>query len=118
MRRLLKIARFAGNESADQDADNFDFRTEARAAKDRGIIINAMFAGNREQAIVEHWPEVARGGAGTFSAIDPAICATCSSEWVRALRACGINRSSGQRSTLSGNCRSIAISIETGQNGC
>jgi hypothetical protein len=69
----LRILFIAGNESADQDADNFDFRTEARAAKDRGIIINAMFAGNREQAIVEHWPEVARGGAGTFSAIDPAI---------------------------------------------
>ena len=32
--------------------------------------------------------------------IDPAICAGCSSEWVRALGACGINRSSGQNSIV------------------
>ena len=69
----LRILFMAGNESADQGVDTFDFRTEARAAKDRGIIINAMFVGSREQAIVEHWPEVARGGQGTFSAIDPSI---------------------------------------------
>ena len=37
------------------------------------------------------------------SAIEPAICATWASECVRALRACGINRASGQRSTVSGN---------------
>ena len=60
----LRILFVAGNESADQDADNFDFRTEARAAQDRDIIINAMYAGNHEQAIVEHWPEVARAGSG------------------------------------------------------
>jgi hypothetical protein len=69
----LRILFVAGNESADQDVDNFDFRIEARAAQDRDIIINAMYAGNHEQAIVEHWPEVARRGSGTFSAIDPSI---------------------------------------------
>lgn len=69
----LRILFVAGNESADQGVDAFDFRTEARAAKDRGIIINAMFVGSREQAIVEHWPELAREGQGTFSAIDPSI---------------------------------------------
>ncbi len=58
----LRILFVAGNESADQGVDTFDFRTEARAAKDRGIIINAMFVGSREQAIVEHWPELAREG--------------------------------------------------------
>jgi len=69
----LRILFVAGNESADQDVDNFDFRIEARAAQDRDIIINAMYAGNHEQAIVEHWPEVARRGQGAFSAIDPTI---------------------------------------------
>ena len=51
------------------------------------------------------------------SAIDPAICATCSSEWVRALRACGINRSSGHRSTLSENCKFIARLMRPGPAG-
>jgi hypothetical protein len=37
------------------------------------------------------------------SAIDPAICATCSSEWVRALRAWGISRSSCHCSRLAEN---------------
>ena len=44
------------------------------------------------------------------SAIEPAICATWVSEWVRALRACGINRASGQRSTVSGNDIGILFS--------
>jgi len=69
----LRILFVAGNESADQDVDNFDFRTETRVAQKRDIIVNAMYAGNHEQAIVEHWPEVARRGQGTFSAIDPSI---------------------------------------------
>jgi hypothetical protein len=69
----LRILFVAGNESADQDSDNFDFRTETRAAQDRDIIVNAMYAGNHDQAIVEHWPEVARRGQGTFSAIDPSV---------------------------------------------
>lgn len=69
----LRILFVAGNESADQDVDNFDFRAAAKAAQDRDIIINAMYAGNHDQAIVEHWPEVARRGSGTFSAIDPSI---------------------------------------------
>lgn len=69
----LRVLFVAGNESADQDVENFDFRVEARAAQDRDIIINAMYAGNHEQAIVEDWPEVARRGQGAFSAIDPSV---------------------------------------------
>ena len=69
----LRILFVAGNESADQDVDNYDFRIEARAAQDRDIIINAMYVGNQEQAIVENWPEVAKRGQGAFSAIDPEI---------------------------------------------
>jgi len=69
----LRIIFVAGNESADQGVEDFDFRVESAAARDRGVIINAVYAGNREQAIVEHWPEVANLGAGTFSAIDPRL---------------------------------------------
>jgi hypothetical protein len=67
----LRVIFVAGNESADQGADSHDFRVAARAARERGIIVNALYAGNREQAVVELWPEVARGGEGNFSAIDP-----------------------------------------------
>lgn len=69
----LKIIFLAGNESADQAEDTYSFRDAAKFAKDDGIIINALYAGNREQAIVENWPEVARQGGGNFSAIDPLL---------------------------------------------
>ena len=68
----LRVVFVAGNESADQGVESHDFRVAVRAARDRGIIVNALYAGNREQGVVEHWPEVARGGQGNFSAIDPA----------------------------------------------
>lgn len=67
----LRIVFVAGNEPADQGDD--DFRVAARAARDRDIIVNALYAGNREQGVVEKWPEVARAGEGNFSAIDPAV---------------------------------------------
>lgn len=70
--KSLRLLFVAGNESADQDT-KFDFRLEAKSAQERDIIINAMYAGNQEQAVVEHWPELARHGSGTFSAIDPSI---------------------------------------------
>jgi hypothetical protein len=70
-RDALRVIFVAGNESADQGVESHDFRVAVSAARDRGIIVNALFAGNREQGVVEHWPEVARGGAGNFSAIDP-----------------------------------------------
>ena len=67
----LKIIFVAGNESADQAASEYDFRTAALWARGDGIFINALYAGNRDQGIVEHWPEVAREGRGSFAAIDP-----------------------------------------------
>ena len=70
-RDALRVIFVAGNESADQGVDSHDFRVAVRAARDRGVIVNALFAGNREQGIVEHWPEVAQVGQGNFSAIDP-----------------------------------------------
>jgi hypothetical protein len=68
---VLRILFITGNESADQGADDHDFRVASKAAQDRGIIVNALYAGNREQGITEMWPEVARRGDGIFSAIDP-----------------------------------------------
>ncbi len=71
-RDALRVIFVAGNESADQGVENDDFRIATRAARKRGIIVNALYAGNREQGAVERWPEVAKGGEGNFSAIDPA----------------------------------------------
>ena len=67
----LRVIFIAGNESADQAADEVNFRHAASEAVNRDIIVNALYAGNREQAVVEQWPELARRGLGNFSAIDP-----------------------------------------------
>jgi len=67
----LRVVFVAGNEPADQGDD--DFRLAARAASDRGIIVNALYAGNREQGVVERWHELAQAGEGNFSAIDPSV---------------------------------------------
>jgi Mg-chelatase subunit ChlD len=67
----LRVVFVAGNESADQGVEDDDFRIAARAARDRDIIVNALYAGNRDQGVVEKWHEVARAGEGNFSAIDP-----------------------------------------------
>jgi hypothetical protein len=71
-RDALRVIFVAGNESADQGVEGNNFRVAVRAARDRGIIVNALFAGNREQGVVEHWHEIAQAGEGNFSAIDPA----------------------------------------------
>ena len=67
----LRVVFVAGNESADQGVEDNDFRIAARAARDRDIIVNALYAGNRDQGVVEKWHEVAQAGEGNFSAIDP-----------------------------------------------
>jgi hypothetical protein len=67
----LRVVFLAGNESADQGVEEYDFRLAARAARDQDIIINSLFAGNRDQGIVDKWHEIAQVGAGNFSAIDP-----------------------------------------------
>ncbi len=68
----LKIIFVAGNESADQEREKYDFREAALRARSEGIIVNALFAGSRNQGIAELWDQVARLGEGNFSAIDPA----------------------------------------------
>ncbi len=64
------IVFIAGNESADQARDQVDFRTVAAQARERGILINAMFAGQRDQGVRERWAEVAEVGGGVYTAID------------------------------------------------
>lgn len=68
--RALKLIFVAGNESADQGAEHFNFRYVSEQARSRGITINAIYAGNRPQGIQEKWQEVAKHGGGSFSAID------------------------------------------------
>ncbi len=66
----LKIIFVAGNESADQARETYDFREAALRARSEGIIVNALFAGSRNQGVAELWDQVARLGEGNFSAID------------------------------------------------
>ncbi len=66
----LRLVFVAGNESADQGVDEVDFRRVALDAGDKDILINALYAGNREQGVSESWHEVAQHGHGNFSAID------------------------------------------------
>ncbi|ANM30907.1 hypothetical protein ABI59_16980 [Acidobacteria bacterium Mor1] len=70
-REALRIVFVAGNEPADQGDE--DFLLAANAARDQDIIVNALYAGNREQGVVEKWHKVAQAGDGNFSAIDPAV---------------------------------------------
>ncbi len=66
----LKLIFVAGNESADQAAERFNFRYVAEDAHSRGIIINSIYAGDRRQGINEHWDQVALHGGGCYTAID------------------------------------------------
>lgn len=66
----LKMIFIAGNESADQASEVFNFRTVASEARTRGISVNSIFCGDRDQGTREHWNEVAAYGGGSFSAID------------------------------------------------
>ncbi len=68
--RALKLLFVAGNESADQARDVFDFRREVAIARTRGIIVNSIYAGDRSAGIAERWEEVAICGGGHYSAID------------------------------------------------
>lgn len=66
----LRVIFLAGNESADQRATEHDFRTAARTATNKDIIINSVYAGNHEQGIAEKWDRVAQVAKGTYTAID------------------------------------------------
>ncbi len=66
----LKLIFIAGNESADQASEVFNFRYVAEEARNRGIIINSIYCGDRRAGINEHWDQVAACGGGSYSAID------------------------------------------------
>lgn len=66
----LKLIFVAGNESADQAAESFNFRRVCQDARRDGIVINAIYGGGRDQGISEKWNEVAQHGSGSFSPID------------------------------------------------
>ncbi len=68
----LKLVFVAGNESAHQGADKRNFRNVSADAKRRGIIINPIYAGERQQGVKEGWEEVATHGGGDFHSIDVA----------------------------------------------
>jgi hypothetical protein len=66
----LKMIFVAGNESADQCSSRFNFRYVAEDARSRGILINAVYAGNHEAGVREQWEQVAMHGGGHYSSID------------------------------------------------
>ena len=68
--RAVKMIFVAGNESADQAANYFNFRTVAQDARREGIVINSIYGGGYQQGITEHWDQVALHGGGNYSAID------------------------------------------------
>jgi hypothetical protein len=60
----------AGNESADQCRHMYDFRHVTRLARQRGITINAIYAGSDVNGRSEYWDQVGNCGGGTYAAID------------------------------------------------
>jgi hypothetical protein len=69
----LRLIFIAGNESADQGVEQVDFRVVGESARRADIFINSLYAGARESAAGEMWPDVARAGGGNFSAIDASL---------------------------------------------
>ena len=68
--RALRLIYVAGNESADQGADQRNFRYVAEKARGLNIIINPIYAGGREQGILELWDQVAQHAGGDYVSID------------------------------------------------
>ncbi len=68
--KALRLVFVAGNESADQAAEVYNFRTVATTARGKDITINAIYAGHHQAGINEHWDQVASCGGGTYSTID------------------------------------------------
>jgi hypothetical protein len=66
----LKLIFVAGNESADQGSDQRNFRYVAEAARAADIIVNPVYAGQRDQGVTEMWDQVATHGGGDYAAID------------------------------------------------
>lgn len=66
----LRLIYVAGNESADQASNRFNFREVAAEARGCDITINSIYCGNREQGRREAWDQVATHGRGSYIAID------------------------------------------------
>ncbi|MBT3221337.1 MAG: VWA domain-containing protein [Proteobacteria bacterium] len=60
----------AGNESADQGRDSFNFRHVSTQAREKKILISTIFAGNVQTGRDLKWGAVAKNGGGTYAAID------------------------------------------------
>ncbi len=69
-RDALKLIFVAGNESADQASDQRNFRYVTEQARGADIIVNPIYAGDRDQGIRELWDQVAMHGGGNYAAID------------------------------------------------
>lgn len=67
--QALKMIFVAGNESADQASNSYNFRHVAEVARVRDVVINAFFAGDQQRGVAEHWNEVATSGGGYYAAI-------------------------------------------------
>ncbi|MCP4201059.1 MAG: VWA domain-containing protein [bacterium] len=65
----LKLLFVAGNESADQELD-VDFREMSEAARERNILLSAIFCGQPDHADAASWREMAQLADGQFTAID------------------------------------------------
>ena len=65
-----RIMFVAGNESADQGKEVHDFRVTVGQASERGIRVNAMFAGDHGSGVNAQWQAVALAGEGMYVAID------------------------------------------------
>ena len=66
----LKIIFVAGNESADQGKEEYDFRDVVRDAADQEIFINSIYAGSEKSGITHHWSELASLGRGMYTALN------------------------------------------------
>lgn len=66
----LKIIFVAGNESADQAKETYDFRKICADAIKRDIIVNSIYCGSPGHSDAPAWREVAQLADGSYAAID------------------------------------------------
>lgn len=65
----LRLVFVAGNESADQDRER-DVRAVCGAARQHGLVLNAIFCGRDDDGDAASWRAVAQLGGGSYAAID------------------------------------------------
>lgn len=65
----LKLVFVVGNEPANQDPE-VSFREMAERARDKGILVNAVFCGSGEHEDAASWKEMAELADGQFATID------------------------------------------------